>query len=316
MGMTNRRVGGVIRICGGNATNARGRGRGSRAPAQSPPPRHRGCRHATSRAPAVTSRSRNAASPASRVMALRECSAVARGHHEAIVLVAHETSGGGAHRIGGDHGQSLVHRLIHDEPPGLAKRAGGDRGQHEDVGGGIHPAQLGRRARGQGRAAHRLLRPPRRRQGSRGGRIPHRRGRARRRVPEGPIHARPSTTPQSPFPGRHDLTNKNFAAAVRGHAGSLGGRLRRCAPEVVVDGLRRDVHVPRPPRPDVGAHVGAVCHHGIGGAVEPSQWEVAEGVREAARMRPQRRPQDQRHSATARARPGGQPARAVRWSGR
>ncbi len=94
----------------------------------------------------------------------------------------------------------------------------------------------------------------------------------------------------------------------RGCAGRAEGR---AAPEIVVHRLRCDVNVAGALRADVGADVRTIGDHRVGGAVQMSQGQVAERMRRAARMRPQRGPQDQRHSGRARAQPISPAARRV-----
>ena len=98
-------------------------------------------------------------------------------------------------------------------------------------------------------------------------------------------------------------TNRKRAAASAGQSRSRGASMLRRAPEVVVDGLRRDVHVARAACPHVGADVRAVRDDRVRRAIQAPQRQVAERVRGAARVRPQRGPQDQRHARASRAAP-------------
>ena len=77
--------------------------------------------------------------------------------------------------------------------------------------------------------------------------------------------------------------------------GQVGGR-GHCglAPEPVLDGLRRDMHVQCAAGLDIGADVRAVGDDRVGGAVEAAKRQVGDGVRSAARVCPEGRPQDQR----------------------
>ena len=52
---------------------------------------------------------------------------VARRDDQPGVFVAHETAGGGAHCVGGDHGDSLVEGFVDDEPPRLEEVTRGER---------------------------------------------------------------------------------------------------------------------------------------------------------------------------------------------
>ena len=54
---------------------------------------------------------------------------VARGRHQAVAPVAHEPAGDGADGVARDHWRSLVHGLVHDQPPRLEESCGsGSRG--------------------------------------------------------------------------------------------------------------------------------------------------------------------------------------------
>jgi hypothetical protein len=93
----------------------------------------------------------------------REGVRVARGHDEAVALVAHEAAGGGADGGGGDDGKAQVHGFVADQAPRLPEGRRGD-GRHNEDGGGaqevahalliLRPqgadARCGRRALGAG----------------------------------------------------------------------------------------------------------------------------------------------------------------------
>ena len=70
--------------------------------------------------------------------------AIAGGHDQAGVAVAHEPPGGRSDRVAGDHGEPAVHRLVDHQPPRLAEARRGDRRHDQHVGVGVHlPQRLG-----------------------------------------------------------------------------------------------------------------------------------------------------------------------------
>ena len=192
-------------------------------------------------------------------------------------------------------------------PHGSRKVRGRDRRHDQHVARRVHVAQLLRRERAEAqRPARRQAPAPAATDagepaasaalaaGSRPARAP-----CRGAAPAGPSRRRA---------GRRTGTSSLPAAGQRG---SLGGRARGGPPEVVVDRLRGHVHVARAACAHVGADVRAVGHDRVGRAVQAAQRQVAERVRGAARVRPQRSPQDQRHAARG-ARPPTWPSGARR----
>src|SRR5438046_6057364 len=72
----------------------------------------------------------------------REYAGIARGHYEAVALVAHEPARGGADGVSGDDCDVLVHGFVCDQAPRLAEPAGRDRRYDENVGPRIEVADL------------------------------------------------------------------------------------------------------------------------------------------------------------------------------
>ena len=217
----------------------------------------------TSLAPAPPRRARRAASPARRLSAPRERAAVAGGHDEAVAPVAHEPSGGGADRVGGDHRQALVHRLVDHQPPRLAERA--------------RRRSTARRARQQAPYRSRSSR------GATGSRLTTPRLRLRGRVPPGETESGPhagqderggrrAQTRSTPGPRQHrqpllaggatDEQEPDLRSAA-GHERSPGAAAGALQKSLSTDwGATCTLRAPRAAH--VGADVGSVGDDGVG----------------------------------------------------
>ncbi len=246
------------------------------------------CARTASRALAP-SRARRAGSSCRRRRAAASARCVAGRHDEAGALVLDEAACGGADGVGGDHGDSLVEGFVDDEAPRLQEVARGDRRHHHNVAAGVEVAQRSggwgpsRCAAPAATARARIGPSPTRTSAVDGADRPAR-GQARRSTHD-PLFPRQST-------GKQSLERSQ----------TLG--LRGCSPERVVDALRR-LHdgAGRALGAHVGRDVRPVGRDRVGVAVERAQRQVGERVRGGARMRPDRRPEHERHARAARAQP-------------
>ena len=117
-------------------------------------------------------------------------------------------------------------------------------------------------------------------------------------------HANASTS--KPFSRAARPANRKRVAAPAGHAVSLGGAICGERQKSLSTDCGATCTLRAPRALHVGADVRAVGDDRVGGAVEARERQVAERVRGAARVRPQRGPEDQRDAGAARARPGGE----------
>ena len=156
---------------------------------------------------------------------------VAGRHDQAVGAAAHQPTGGGADGIGRDHGKSLVHGLVDNQPPRLAKGSRRDRRHDEHVARRVHVAELlrGERAEAQGRCVA-------------GARVGADTGEDERGVVRLEARGAPCRRPAPAGPSATGRpTNRNLVVPAKASVGRWAGRSG--SPEVVVDRLRGHVDI-------------------------------------------------------------------------